>query len=398
MRWQVKTVAPESRLALEGIFEAESESELRALLQKQRRVVISARPVRGLGELRAIVRPRFSVPLFCEELKSLLDAGLSLTEALEAMRATEVNVGSRHVYDDLIGRIREGKMLSAAMEEQTIFPVVLTSAVRGAEHTSGISGALARYLDYYRRTDELRSKVISASIYPTLVLGLGIAIVLFLLAYVVPRFATIYVAHASNVSLGTRAVLALGRGIADYWFAFAIAGGVAAYWLGNAVLRLADGRATLDFLKRIRWLRPLLADFESARIFETLAIVLKGGFTVPYALTVARGVCLLAESRASLAKMQLAVESGQALHSSIRQVQLGDEIAARLAGAGAESGDLATALHHAGEHYSRRFGRAVERLTRFVEPMLLLIIGTVVGGIVLMMYMPIFDLAGSIGR
>ena len=398
MRWRVKFLVPANQSTGEAILEAEDDSVLGTQLARDGRILLSARRILDLRDLLPRTPRRFPVPLFCEELKALLDAGLNLVEAMSALQSNEMSASSRDVYARLVARVQEGKRFSAALEAERIFPTVLVSAVRGSEHTSGISDALERYLDYHRRLDELRSRVISASIYPAIVLALGVVIVLLLLGYVVPRFASIYLEHATTVGLGTRLILSIGQIVSQYAWFFAIAFAAFLYWLTRMSMRVASGTATLDFLHRIRWLRAPFANLESARIFETIAILLRGGFPLPYAIEVARDICLTQQSRTSLSQTRRHIEEGGTLHDALRAFGIGDEVAVRLAAAGGESGDLAGALQHAAVHYARRFARTVERLARIVEPLLVIVVGAVIGGIVLLMYTPIFDLATSVSR
>lgn len=398
MRWRVKFLVPATRSAGEATFEGENELALGAQLAHDGRVLLSARRMLDLSDVLPRISQRFPVALFCEELKALLDAGLNLVEALDALRSNEMSSISREVYARLVARVQEGKRFSAALEAESVFPNVLVSAVRGSEYTSGIGDALGRYLDYHRRLDDLRSRVINAAIYPAIVLGLGVAIVLLLLGYVVPRFASIYMEHATTVGIGTRAILSVGQVIAQYGWFCAIAFAVALYWFVRTLMRAASGTMSFDFLQRVRWLRTPFRNLESARIFETVAILVRGGFPLSYAVDVARDICLTHQSRTALSQVRRYIEEGGTLHSALRIFQIGDEVAVRLAAAGGDSGDLAGALQHAAEHYGRRFARAVERLARVAEPLLLIVVGTVIGGIVLLMYTPIFDLATSVGR
>lgn len=398
MRWRVKFLVPANHSAGEATLEGENELALGAQLARDGRVLLSARRMFDLHDLLPRMPQRLPVALFCEELKALIDAGLNLVEALDALQSNEMNSASRDVYARLVARIQEGKRFSTALEEEDVFPKVLVSAVRGSEYTSGIGDALGRYLDYHRRLDDLRSRVISAAIYPAIVLGLGLAIVLLLLGYVVPRFASIYLEHATTVGVGTRVILSVGQTISQYAWFFAIALMIVLYWLARTFMRAASGTVSLDFLQRIRWLRAPFVNLESARIFETVAILVRGGFPLPYSVEVARDICLTQQSRASLSLIRRHIEAGGTLHDALRTYRLGDEVAVRLAAAGGDSGDLASALQHAAEHYGRRFARTVERLARVAEPLLLIVVGAVIGGIVLLMYMPIFDLATSVGR
>lgn len=135
----------------------------------------------------------FSTLLFSQELVALLEAGLSIVESLNALAEKERNGDSRRILELLAEGLREGKSLSAALEKiPEVFPPLYLGIVRSAEHTSDLPQALNRYIDYQVRIDGIRSKLVSASIYPILLLAVGGAVTIFLVGYVVPQFAAVY--------------------------------------------------------------------------------------------------------------------------------------------------------------------------------------------------------------
>lgn len=398
MRWRVKSLTVADNAVAVISVDAADEAALQARLAAEGRVALSIAPERtGVGSFSfRPSAPRVDVALFCEELKALLDAGLNLIEALDTLTAANVGQVSGEFLHRLLETVRRGKRFSDALENEPQVPRVLVAVIRGAEFTSGVAHALGRYLDYERRIDELKGKAVSAAIYPGIVLSLGVVIVLFLLGYVVPRFAAIYADHASALSGASSLVLWLGGAVNKYYPWIGIALAVVIVW---AVMTLRAVRArglSADALARMPIFNRVIRDLENARVFETLSMLLGGGFTLPHALRVAGSAALTSTVRAALHEVCEDIERGAALSGSLRQRGLGDEVAARLAGAGENSGDLSKALGHAGAHYSRHFSRRVERLTRVVEPVLLILVGATIGTIVLLMYMPIFDLAGGI--
>lgn len=381
----------------EAVLDAEDAVAAEQRLAADGRVSLSLSAERSWSDgLRLSAEQGISVPLFCAELKALIEAGLNLPEALDTLNATATGTSTKEFTARLLGAVREGNRFSDALAAEVAVPKVLVGVIRGSEFTSGVAPALGRYLEYHSRLDELKNRVISASIYPAIVLVLGIAIVLFLLGYVVPRFSAIYSDYASGVGTGSRLVLAAGSLVSRYWPFVALGALVAGFLLVQLYRRLRAGLAELDRIRDAPVLGPALTELEAARIFDTLTMLIGGGFTVPAALRIGRDVALTARTRSAIDDIRAAVEQGSGLSNAVRRFGLGDEVAARLLAAGENSGDLTKPLTHIAEHFSRKFGRRVERAARVVEPALLLIVGATIGAIVLMMYLPIFDLAGNV--
>jgi general secretion pathway protein F len=393
MRWRIKYLALADRSIGETVVEADSVESAEAEVNATDRVALDVRPVAWSNRFG---RSRPSIALFAEELKALLDAGLNLVEALSTLRAGIDDRASVAFVARLHEQVLQGKRFSQALEAETDVPRVLVAVVKGSEFTSGVAHALGRYLEYHRGLDELKNRLISASIYPGIVLGLGLVIVLFLLGYVVPQFSQIYAQHASTMSMGSALILRLGRFVAAHPWAV-VASVVAMITALMVVLwrwRLRGTKA--DRLRSIPVAGRVLGDLEHARVFETLSMLVGGGFPVPTALGIGTQVALTEHTAEALKAVRHDVEGGATLNASLRRHGIGDEVAARLTAAGENSGNLAGALGHAGEHFARRFVRHIERLSRIIEPVLLIIVGATIGIIVLLMYMPIFDLAGSI--
>lgn len=176
------------------LLEAASLDAARQQCRNQGYTVLAARPAgagglawRGLGA----AAPRFDVPVFVEQLRDLLTAGLSVVEALTTLHAA-AQARQRPVVEALLKRLRGGEPLSAALGAEAAFPVLLVSLVRASEWTSDLPTALNRYLDHEQRVRELRHRITSVAIYPLLLTAVGTLVLLFLLLYVMPRFARVF--------------------------------------------------------------------------------------------------------------------------------------------------------------------------------------------------------------
>jgi general secretion pathway protein F len=167
--------------------------------------------VRGAG-LPSRRGGKLSLVLFSQELLALLTAGLGIVEGLEALLEKEASPATRAVLERLLAGLREGKRFSGVLSEQpALFPPLYVGIVRAAEGTSDLPRALERYIEYQQRIDVVRAKIVSASIYPAILLVVGGGVSIFLMSYVVPRFAEVYQGAGRNLPWMSRMMLEWGQ-------------------------------------------------------------------------------------------------------------------------------------------------------------------------------------------
>lgn len=374
--------------------QAADERAARALLSESGATVLALsvvrrtpRPVAGTGA----GRPDLAV--WCRELRALLQAGLSVVEALDALGA---QAGSGSVHEALLARLREGKALSAAMHDVGGFPPLLVASVRASERTSDLPHALDAYLRFDDMVGGLRRKVVSAALYPALVVGLGALIAVFLLLVVIPRFAALYGESGAGVSAATRGLLAFSAAIASTpWLVPA-----ALTMLALVVFWSATGGRPRRFAARLLeawpWLGGQVAHFERARLFEALALLVRGGYSLHEALGVCQTLAQSLAGQSRLAQARLRIEQGASASSAFSAAGLTEAVTERLIRAGERGGDFDKVLRAIAERHRVAFETFVERATRVVEPVLLLIVAVMVGSMVVMLYMPVFDIAASV--
>jgi general secretion pathway protein F len=190
-------------------------------------------------------RVDFSVLLFSQELLALLNAGLGIVESTEALSEKETDAARRQVFEKLLHDLRSGKRFSVALQAQeAVFPVLYIGVVRAAEGTSDLPQALQRYVDYQKRLEAVRSKVISASIYPGILISVGLLVSLFLMVYVVPKFAEVYQGAGRELPFMSALMLSWGRFAAEHtsWLLLALAGAAGSFFgCGSAFGKTAVG-------------------------------------------------------------------------------------------------------------------------------------------------------------
>jgi general secretion pathway protein F len=337
------------------------------------------------------------VSLLCRELRALLGAGLSVVEALDALDASNQRVNSIvSPHAALLGKLREGRSLSSAMKDVEGFPPLLIASVQSSERTSNLIEALDAYLHYDEMVGTLRRRVVSASLYPAIVVALGLLVAVFLLMVVIPRFASLYGEMGSGAGAATRSLLQISLFLREYPWAVPAGIVLLIVVLGVVVQGGLWRRLLLWVLYEIPWLARRVGHFERARVFEALALLVKGGYSLHEAIGMSIGVSGGPEGAARLQQAGQAIERGTAVAPAFAAAGLTDPVTERLLRAGDRGGQFERVLKAISQRHAREFETFVERATRIVEPTLLLGVALLVGGMVILLYMPIFDIAGSV--
>ena len=376
------------------VIDAVDEADARRQLGMRELKIISLEPVRRLRRL--FQAPQLQIAVFSQQLVSLLEAGLSLVEALEALAQKESNAGTKHTLDRILARLYEGQTLAAAIAEHpATFPDLYVASVRASEKTGALREALTRYIAYQEQADTLRKTLVNACIYPAVLLVAGLLVTLFLMGYVVPRFSSIYEDVGTELPLASRLLLEWGK-LIDAHAALVTAGVVgglagAIYGLARPTVRTAAGA----WLARIPAIGRQLHVYQLARLYRTVGMLVRGGMPAVPALRMSGGV-VLAGARAAYAAATRAVTEGQSLADAMERNGLTTPVAARMLRVGERSGNMGEMMERIADFCDEELGRWVAVMTRLIEPVLMIVIGLVIGVIVVLMYFPIFQLAGSI--
>lgn len=396
MRFKLKAYR-DTEGVIELAFDAADALAAQRQAEAQGYRVLSARSAEGLGVPRLFAGASFSVPLFAQELLALLDAGLGLVETIALLAHKARQPEAQRVLQDLQRRVGEGRAFSQALEQIPVFPPLFVATVRASERSGHLADALRRYLSYQRQLNALRDKVLAASIYPLLLVGVGGLVVLFLLAYVVPRFSRIYEdVGRANLPLLSRWLMHWGQIASEH----ALTLGLGAALLVGGLVVVLRRPATRAAIERWLWRLPAVGEqlriYQLARFTRTLAMLLRGGIPLVAALGMVDELLRQPGLQTGLIRARRAISEGRAVSDCFAAEQLATEVGARLLVVGERSGNLDEALERIAGFYDDEIARSVEWFSRLFEPALMLGIGLLIGGIVILMYMPIFELASSI--
>ena len=396
MQFAVRTLAPDMSIG-NLLIDAADEADARRQVEARGLAVSAIGPARdGRTAARGAGKRRpMSLVLFSQELHALLKAGLGIVEGLEALLEKESNPSTRSVLERLLASLREGKRFSTALAAQPdLFPPLYVGIVRAAEGTSDLPRSLERYIDYQQRVELVRAKIISASIYPLILLSVGAGVSLFLIAYVVPRFAEVYQGAGRDLPFLSKLMLEWGQFAAAH--TAAVLQGIAAVLIAGffGVRKMIANGGLARLVARLPGIGERVRIYELSRLYLTLGMLTEGGITIVHAIETVRGM-VSAQVGARLDAAKAAVESGLPLSVAFEANDLTTPISLRMLRVGERTGDMGPMLSQSAAFYDGEIGRWIDRFTRTFEPLLMAAIGIVVGAIVVLLYMPIFDLAGE---
>jgi general secretion pathway protein F len=378
--------------------DAASVESARSAAQADGWAVLSARQVDTHAVLHFPIRRRssFDHRIFCSQLSVLLRAGLGVVEAIGALRENARPGLGREELSAVLGELEKGRTLGAALSAKpSTFPRLLASMVQSAERTSGLPDALERYGRYATQMDTLKATVRSAAVYPLFLLALGTAVIAFLLLYVVPRFAGVYESVRGDLPWAATLLLAWGRLVRDHGSLITLVGAavgtVIALGVGNTTVR---GRI-LKASTQAPLVGRLFREIALARLYRTLAVLLGAGLSLRTALNSSSGLFDVATDQA-LSQAVALISEGQSPSAALDHVGLTTPLTRSLIASGEGGGQLTRMLDEAAHFLELETSRSLERAMKIIEPALMAGIGIAVGVIVVMMYLPIFELAGSL--
>ncbi len=389
MNYQLRVVTVQS--APELIFlEASSIDDARQQAEKKGYTVLKV-STKGFAK-----QLKFPVLLFCQELYELLSAGLSLTEAVETLEKKETNVENSQVYGRLLTDLQNGLSFSAALANQTaVFPSLLVANVKACETTGTLAEGLERFSHYLQQIDTLKKRVVSAFIYPSFVIGFALLVVLFLLGYVIPSFSQIYESRSTDLSGAAEVLLQVGQIVQAHGPLLLLTAALVLIALVISLKQPAVKAYLAGLIGRIPQIGTRVRIYHLSRLYRTFAMLLRSG--IPVVTSLERVSELLGASlKDDLLMAKQRISEGESFTQALQAAKLTTPVAEQLFKVGEKAGRLDSMLERAAHFHEQDMLRWIDAFTKVFEPILMAIIGLVIGGIVLLMYLPIFELASGI--
>ncbi|HMB16396.1 MAG TPA: type II secretion system F family protein [Pelovirga sp.] len=335
---------------------------------------------------------------FNQELLVLLRSGLPVLQIFD----TQIEQMEAGTFRDIIGEIREeirgGNSLSEAFSKfPRVFPPLYVAAIKAGEKTGDLPETISRFLEYQKRVEAIRAKVRSASFYPLLLTSAAVIVVVFLMLFVVPRFTQIYADANVALPLMTRALIGISGLIGSYWYLILIAL-VVAVMLTRSLIHSSRGRLRIDrLLLHIPFLGGLKTEYALSGFNRTLGTTLASGTPLVPAMQMSRGTLNNLSLEQEMIQAIRRVEEGSSLSDSLKRTGFFPPLAVRMVTVGETSGSLTTMLSDIADYYEAEVEHRLTRLTTMIEPILMMIMGLMIAFIIVAMYVPIFQLAGTVG-
>lgn len=393
---------PQGRVSTRQV-EAASPEQARQSASSEGQAVLQCEPIAaGGGSPLGGLRARFSsqassidTVAFSQDLATLMEAGVTVKEALQALARREAVPARRLVLDQLNAAIAQGLSLSAVLKRSQAFPELLVATVAASEQTGDLATGLSRYARHQQSLRAVRDRVVGACVYPLLLLVVGSLVVALLLGVVVPRFATLIDSSNRELPWLSKMLMNWGRQVDAHpmlpLLMFAAVGAA----IAMLVMQWRQPGARKKWLARIPGVAKVVREFQHLQMYRTTAILTSRGITIHKALVYSLELL----SPADQARLQRALgdmREGAAISAALSNAGLSDDIATSMLSVAERTGALPEMLDRIADFYERTLQRNIDIVSRLIEPILMILFGIIIGGIVVLMYLPIFDLASSI--
>ncbi|MBI5599571.1 MAG: type II secretion system F family protein [Deltaproteobacteria bacterium] len=403
-RFRIKAATAQGRLIAREI-EAATRQDVFGLLEKEGLYPIEVRARGGIGHLFTLpfsrpsgaVKKRGDFLVFNKGLVALLKAGIPVVECLDVLGAQALSPAFKEALGNVMREVRNGETLSGAMERHPeVFPPLYTASISAGERTGDVVPAINGYINYRQRIEVIRKKVVSALTYPVILTVASVAVVTFLMIYVVPSFSKMYISAGAKLPLASRLLIAVSGFLSGYFpFILVFIAGSAVFL--RALLRSAGGERLLDGMKMtFPQFGEIYLSYTVAKFARTLSMVLKSGVHLVHALEMSKGVLNNAVLEEKLDYVIRRAKEGQGLTQAIGEAGFMPPITLRMLGVGERSASLAEMLADIADFNDDEVDHKVGIITDMIEPALMIVMGLIIGTIVVLLYLPIFQLGSTI--
>lgn len=381
---------------------AESESRLRRELEDRGLYVLSIRTqglvpwlALGLPQRRRVARREFLV--FNQELATLLKAGMPLVQSLDILRRRVLNPTFKSVLDDVHDRVKAGASLSEAFEQHgALFPGIYTASLLAGEKSGGLEQVLRRYVAYVKVVASVKTKTLSALIYPAVLSVLSLVVIAVLVIKVVPAFAGFYGTFDRELPLATRVIVATSETVGRWWLLILVAlaaGGASLFgWTRNEANRAFLHRT----LVRLPFAGPTALKFGTSQMARTLATLLGGGIPLVNAIAIASRALANRFLASELDVVGQRVREGESMAAAMTARGVFPDVAIKMIEVGESTGALQDMLNSIADFYDEEIDTTLTRFAALIEPVILVGMGLVIAGLLLALYMPVFQLSSVV--
>lgn len=384
-----------------GELDAPNESEARVRLRAQKlmpmKVAQAEQKVSGLKKVGGKGVPLKELQVFTRQLSTLLGSGIPILQSLEVLSQSQRSPGMSIALKSMVNDINQGRRFGEAMAEHPlVFDRFYVNMVKAGEESGNIDQILNRLAVYIEKAAKVKGQIKGAMVYPIAILSVAFLVVSGLMIFVIPKFEAVFASSGQDLPGLTKMVVAMSKIFMSYWWA--IIGGVAGsvFFIIN-YYRTDDGKKTIDtVLIDIPYVGDLIQKSAVARFTRTLSTLLASGVSIMEALEIASRVTGNVVIETALIRAREAISEGKSLTVPLAKEKYIPQMVTQMIGVGEQTGAIDQMLNKVADFYEDEVDVAVSALTSVMEPLMMVVLGGIIAFIVVAMYLPIFNMAGSV--
>ncbi|HYQ89299.1 MAG TPA: type II secretion system F family protein [Candidatus Binatia bacterium] len=394
--WKGRTVGGEIQT---GELTLENQEEALSALRKRRIIISSVREKKadvkmGLPKLGGGVSTR-DLAIFTRQFATMINAGLPLVQCLDILSKQTEKADFRNVIAQVMRDVEAGTTLAEAMgkkEHSKVFDELFVNMVEAGEAGGILDNILQRLATYIEKAEALKRKIKGAMVYPAVVLSVAVLATSFMLIFIIPTFARMFTGFGAELPLPTKIVMGLSSFLRAYWWAMIGTGigivvGLQRYYITE------KGHLQIDtFLLKVPVLGDVLRKGAVARFTRTLATLISSGVPILNGLEITARTAGNRVVQNAIMAARASIREGETIAAPLRQSTVFPQMVVQMISVGEETGALDDMLTRIADFYDDEVDTAVDSLTSLIEPIMIVVMGSIVGGMVIAMYLPMFKL------
>ncbi|MDD7795768.1 type II secretion system F family protein [Clostridium sp. 'White wine YQ'] len=385
---------------LQGTYKAESEDEVINMISANNYYPLLVEEIQeGTKiELSSFEKVKTKdIAVFCRQFYTMLNAGVTINRSLHILSMQLTNKKLKESVGNIEEEVKKGQTLSEAMKMQgNIFPNLLVSMIETGEVSGNLDSVFLRMSTHYEKENKINNKVKSAMIYPAVLSVVAVVVVVVLLTFIMPTFIDLFTQSGAELPIPTKILLAISGGLRNYGliiiFIVASIGFLIRYYFRSEAGQLTSSKIKLS----LPILKTLNQKIIVSRFTRTLATLLSSGVTLVQALEVVSSVVGNKVAEEILNKVRESVIKGEGLANSISENSIFPPMLSSMIMIGEESGSLDDILNKTADFYDEELETAVQRATAMLEPLLIVVMGVVIGFIIISIMLPMFSMYNNI--
>lgn len=382
---------------LSGVLEAKTQSEAEDILRSKNLVIISLRETQGKGLLKKKLAGKVALDdlvVFSRQLATMIDSGMTLVSSLDILRAQTENKMLAQIIHQLYNDVESGKSFCDAIAKYpAAFSEFYINMIKAGEASGTLDAVLERLALYLEKTAALRRKVQSSLVYPAVIVSMAVLITSVLLIKVVPTFKSIFETLGGKLPLPTQILILISDVFRQFFLVFLIILILLVIWL-KRYIATPKGRYLFDKLTlRLPVFGTLFLKAAVARFTRTFSTLVKSGIPILNALEIVAKTAGNKVIEEAIENSRQAVRQGESISSPLERSKVLPVMVVRMIGVGEKTGELEKMLGKIADFYEEQVDNAVSGLTSVIEPIVIALLGIVIGGIVIALFLPIFKIS-----